>query len=138
MEPLTCTIEPNDDGGVTLHDGAQMPMGPHMALSNILEVPMEKVRINTMLAGGSFGRRATPTADYQVEAALAFAVTDRSRPVKLVWSREDDVTGGYYRPVVAHRVRVGHRRQRGHCRLGPPHCDPVDLQGHGLRAGSSS
>ena len=107
MEPLTCTIEANEDGGVTLHDGAQMPTGPHMALSNILEVPMEKVRINTMLAGGSFGRRATPTADYQAEAALAFAVTDRSRPVKLVWSREDDITGGYFRPVVAHRVRVG-------------------------------
>ncbi|MGP6087868.1 molybdopterin cofactor-binding domain-containing protein [Antarctobacter jejuensis] len=107
MEPLTCTIEPTADGGVILHDGAQMPTGPHMALSNILELPMEKVQVNTMFAGGSFGRRATPSADYQVEAALAFAVTDRTRPVKLVWSREDDVTGGYYRPAVAHRVRVG-------------------------------
>lgn len=107
MEPLTCTIEPTADGGVILHDGAQMPTGPHMALSNILELPMEKVQVNTLFAGGSFGRRATPSADYQVEAALAFAITDRTRPVKLVWSREDDVTGGYYRPAVAHRVRVG-------------------------------
>ncbi|MBV7397228.1 xanthine dehydrogenase family protein molybdopterin-binding subunit [Mameliella sediminis] len=107
MEPLTCTIEPTADGGVILHDGAQMPTGPHMALSSILELPMDKVQVHTMFAGGSFGRRATPTADYQVEAALAFAVTDRTRPVKLVWSREDDVTGGYYRPAVAHRVRVG-------------------------------
>jgi isoquinoline 1-oxidoreductase beta subunit len=78
-----------------------------MAMAQIFQLPMEKVRINTMFAGGSFGRRATPTADYQVEAALAFALTDRSRPVKLVWSREDDITGGYYRPAVAHRVRVG-------------------------------
>ncbi|WP_406644625.1 xanthine dehydrogenase family protein molybdopterin-binding subunit [Aliisedimentitalea scapharcae] len=107
MEPLTCTIEANEDGGITLHDGAQMPTGPHFAMTEIFQLPMEKIRINTMFAGGSFGRRATPTADYQVEAALAFFITDRTRPVKLVWSREDDITGGYYRPAVAHRVRVG-------------------------------
>ncbi|MEX0303403.1 MAG: molybdopterin cofactor-binding domain-containing protein [Leisingera sp.] len=107
MEPLTCTIEANEDGGVTLHDGAQIPTGPHFAMAEIFQLPMEKIRINTMFAGGSFGRRATPTADYQVEAALAFALTDRTRPVKLVWSREDDITGGYYRPAVAHKVLVG-------------------------------
>lgn len=107
MEPLTCTIEATADGGVIMHDGAQMPTGPHMAMSQILGLPMEKIQINTLLAGGSFGRRATPDADYQVEAALAFALTDRSRPVKLVWTREDDMTGGYYRPAFAHKVRVG-------------------------------
>ncbi len=107
MEPLTCTIEPLADGGIILHDGAQTPTGPHMALSQILQMPMEKIQITTMFAGGSFGRRATPTADYQVEAGLAFAMTDRSRAVKLVWSREDDIRGGYYRPAVAHKVRVG-------------------------------
>jgi len=107
MEPLNCTIEANEDGGVTLHDGAQFPTGPHMALAQIFDLPMDKVRINTMLAGGSFGRRATPTADYQVEAALAFVITDRTRPVKLVWSREDDMRGGYYRPAFGHKVRVG-------------------------------
>jgi isoquinoline 1-oxidoreductase beta subunit len=107
MEPLNCTIEPNSDGGVTLHDGAQMPTGPHAALAQILDLPMEKVRVKTMLAGGSFGRRATPEADYQVEAALAFVMTDRSRPVKLVWSREDDLRSGYYRPAFGHKVRVG-------------------------------
>ncbi len=107
MEPLNCTIEANEDGGITLHDGAQIPTGPHMALAQIFELPMDKVRIKTLLAGGSFGRRATPTADYQVEAALAFVITDRTRPVKLVWSREDDVRGGYYRPAFGHKVTVG-------------------------------
>ncbi|MEM8691461.1 MAG: xanthine dehydrogenase family protein molybdopterin-binding subunit [Pseudomonadota bacterium] len=107
MEPLNCTIEPTADGGIILHDGAQMPTGPHMALSEILQLPMEKVQVNTMLAGGSFGRRATPDADYQVEAGLAFAMTDRSRPIKLVWSREDDLRSGYYRPAFGHKVRVG-------------------------------
>jgi isoquinoline 1-oxidoreductase beta subunit len=107
MEPLTCTIEATEDGGILLHDGAQFPTGPHMAFAQIFELPPEKIQINTMLAGGSFGRRATPTVDYQVEAALAFVMTDRTRPVKLVWTREDDIQGGYYRPAVAHRVRVG-------------------------------
>ncbi|PIB24572.1 dehydrogenase [Amylibacter kogurei] len=107
MEPLTCTIEPIADGGVILHDGAQFPTFGHMTLTQVLGLPMEKVQVKTVLAGGSFGRRANPTADYNLECAMAFALTDRSRPVKLVWSREDDIRGGYYRPAFAHRVRVG-------------------------------
>ncbi|MHA3979082.1 xanthine dehydrogenase family protein molybdopterin-binding subunit [Halovulum sp. GXIMD14794] len=107
MEPLTCTIEPTADGGAILHDGAQFPTFGHMTLSQILGLPMEKVQVNTVLAGGSFGRRANPTADYNAECALAFSMTDRTRPVKLVWTREDDIKGGYYRPAFAHRVRVG-------------------------------
>lgn len=107
MEPLNCTIEQTAEGNIVLHDGAQMPTGPHMAYQQIFDLPAEKIQIKTMLAGGSFGRRATPDADYQVEAALAFVMTDRSRPVKLVWDREDDIRGGYYRPAVGHKVRVG-------------------------------
>ncbi len=107
MEPLNCTIEATEDGGILLHDGCQFPTGPHFALSQIFELPFEKIQINTMLAGGSFGRRATPDADYQVEAGLAFVMTDRTRPVKLVWSREDDIRSGYYRPAFGHKVRVG-------------------------------
>ncbi|WP_170343853.1 xanthine dehydrogenase family protein molybdopterin-binding subunit [Ruegeria atlantica] len=107
MEPLNCTIEQTADGDIVLHDGAQMPTGPHMAYQQIFGLPAEKIHIKTMLAGGSFGRRATPDADYQVEAALAFVVTDRSRPVKLVWTREDDIRSGYYRPAFGHKVRVG-------------------------------
>lgn len=107
MEPLNCTIEATEDGGILLHDGCQFPTGPHMAMAEIFQLPMEKIQIKTMLAGGSFGRRATPTADYQVEAALAFVMTDRTRPVKLVWSREDDLRSGYYRPAFGHKVRVG-------------------------------
>ena len=107
MEPLNCTIEQTAEGKIVLHDGAQMPTGPHMAYAEIFQLPMDQIEIRTMLAGGSFGRRATPTADYQVEAALAFIMTDRSRPVHLVWSREDDLRSGYYRPAFGHKVRVG-------------------------------
>ncbi|MEM7426376.1 MAG: molybdopterin cofactor-binding domain-containing protein, partial [Pseudomonadota bacterium] len=94
-------------GGIRLHDGCQLPSGVHAALAQVLRLPMEKIEINTLLTGGRFGRRATPNADYQVEAALAFAMTDRSRPIKLVWSREDDLRGGFYRPAFGHKVRVG-------------------------------
>ncbi|MGR3623660.1 molybdopterin cofactor-binding domain-containing protein [Pseudophaeobacter sp.] len=107
MEPLNCTIEQTAEGDIVLHDGAQMPTGPHMAYQQIFGLPPEKIHIKTLLAGGSFGRRATPDADYQVEAGLAFVLTDRTRPVKLVWDREDDIRGGYYRPAVGHKVRVG-------------------------------
>ncbi|WP_435230610.1 molybdopterin cofactor-binding domain-containing protein [Pseudopelagicola sp. nBUS_20] len=107
MEPLNCTIEQTSGGDIVLHDGAQMPTGPHMAYQQIFQLPQEKIHIKTMLTGGSFGRRATPDADYQVEAGLAFVMTDRSRPVKLVWDREDDIRGGYYRPATGHKVRVG-------------------------------
>ena len=107
MEPMGATIEPLADGGVIIHDGAQFPTANNMVLNQILQIPMEKIQVNTLYAGGFFGRRATPNSDYLVELTLAFAVTDRTRPVKLVWSREDDITGGYYRPAMAHKVRAG-------------------------------
>ena len=107
MEPMGATIEPLADGGVIMHDGAQFPTANNMVMAQILELPPEKIQVNTLYAGGFFGRRATPNSDYIVELTLAFAMTDRTRPVKLVWSREDDITGGYYRPAMAHRVRVG-------------------------------
>ena len=107
MEPMNCTIEQSADGKIVMHDACQIPTSVHYALQQIFELPPEQIEINTLLAGGSFGRRATPETDYQVEAALAFIITDRSRPVKLVWTREDDIRSGYYRPAFGHKVRVG-------------------------------
>lgn len=106
MEPLTCTIAPTETG-VVVYDGCQGPTAAQMALAAVLQIPAETVEVRTLFAGGSFGRRLTPTADYHVEAALAFALNGGQSPVKLVWSREDDITGGYYRPAMAHKVRVG-------------------------------
>ena len=106
MEPLTCTIAPAANG-VTLHDGCQMPTAAQMAVAAVLQLPQENVEVRTLYVGGTFGRRSTQTADYHVEAALAFALDGGQRPVKLVWSREDDIRGGYYRPAFAHKVRVG-------------------------------
>ncbi|MCY3982711.1 MAG: xanthine dehydrogenase family protein molybdopterin-binding subunit [Roseovarius sp.] len=106
MEPLTCTISPTESG-VMLHDGCQMPTAAQMALAAVLQIPQENVEVTTLYAGGTFGRRSTQTADYHVEAALAFALNGGQQPVKLVWSREDDIRSGYYRPAMAHKVRIG-------------------------------
>ena len=107
MEPLNCVIQKRD-GRVTMWDGCQFPGTQQASLGAILEVPPENVEIVTLLAGGTFGRRATPTNDYQNEAAFALkASPDPSRPLKLMWTREDDIQGGFYRPMFAHRVRAG-------------------------------
>jgi len=106
MEPLNCVIEPTANG-VRFHDGCQAPSFVQGAVAQVLGIEPGQVEIDTVYAGGSFGRRATPTSDYQVEAALAFAALGRQTPVKLVWSREDDIRGGYYRPMALHRARIG-------------------------------
>ncbi len=106
MEPLVCVIEPTAKG-VRVHDGSQFPAITHPTVAAILGLEMDQVEIETVYAGGSFGRRATPTSDYQAEAAMAFASIGGETPVKLLWTREDDLAGGYYRPMAAHRARVG-------------------------------
>ncbi|MDB6176372.1 molybdopterin-dependent oxidoreductase [Paracoccus sp. Z330] len=107
MEPINATIEPLENGGVRYHDGAQGPTANQMVAAQILEISPEQVEVKSLYAGGFFGRRLNGGSDYLVELTMAYALTDRTRPVKLVWSREDDVTGGWYRPMALHRVRVG-------------------------------
>src|SRR6185503_15135155 len=66
-----------------------------------------KVRVHTLLAGGSFGRRATPDGDIAGEAAAVAKAVGGDRPVKVMWTREDDIQGGRYRPLYVHRLRAG-------------------------------
>jgi len=105
MEPLNCVIEPTKDG-VRIHDGSQFPTITQAVVAQVLQVPPEKVQIVTYYAGGSFGRRATAGSDYQAEAAMAFALLGGRQAVKLLWTREDDLAGGYYRPMAAHRAKI--------------------------------
>jgi isoquinoline 1-oxidoreductase beta subunit len=76
-----------------------------MAIAQVLGLKPEKVTFHTEMAGGGFGRRAVPDSHVQREAA-AIAKRFRGTPVKLIWTREDDIRGGYYRPMHAHRVEV--------------------------------
>ena len=75
-------------------------------------LPPERVQVETMLAGGSFGRRAQPTMHLAAELAEVAKAIGPSRPVKLVWTREDDIRGGYYRPLFVHRLRGAHPQRQ--------------------------
>src|SRR3546814_13198148 len=65
----------------------------------------EQVKIHTLYAGGSFGRRANTVSDYVVEGA-EIAKAYGKAPVRLVWTREDDVRGGRYRPMYHHALKA--------------------------------
>ena len=76
-----------------------------MAAAKALGLEASKVKLNTMYAGGGFGRRANPVSDYIVEACQI--AREVKVPVKVIWTREDDMRGGFYRPMYVHRVEVG-------------------------------
>ena len=104
MEPLDGYIE--WDGKTALaRFGSQIQTLDLAAIAKTLGLPQDKVRIETMLAGGSFGRRATAAAHLAVELAEVAKAIGPGTPVKLVWTREDDIHGGYYRPLFVHRMR---------------------------------
>ena len=107
MEPLDAVIERHEDGGVEVWMGSQLQTGDQQAIAQVCGLEPAQVRVNTMLAGGSFGRRAQPTSQFAVEAAEAFMAAGGETPIKLMWTREDDIQGGFYRPLTVHRLRGG-------------------------------
>ncbi|APW42055.1 xanthine dehydrogenase family protein molybdopterin-binding subunit [Rhodoferax saidenbachensis] len=113
MEPLNCTIALTGSGAdakAELWLGTQMPGLDAIAASKVLGVAPGNTKINVQMAGGGFGRRAVPTADYVVEACTVAKLSRAAgldAPVRVVWSREDDIKGGYYRPMHVHRADIG-------------------------------
>ncbi len=104
MEPLSCVARIGEDG-VDVWAGHQIQTLDQFAAARIAGVDPAKVRLHTVFAGGSFGRRAVPDSDYVAEAVgIAKAV---GRPVKLIWTREDDLRGGRYRPLYHHALAAG-------------------------------
>jgi isoquinoline 1-oxidoreductase beta subunit len=109
MEPLNCTVELKDDH-CTVWTGTQFPMGDQAAAAATAGLKPEQVTVHTEMAGGGFGRRGVPTSDFVVEAvniAKAWKAAGHASPVKMIWSREDDIKGGYYRPSHLHRADIG-------------------------------
>jgi isoquinoline 1-oxidoreductase beta subunit len=104
MEPLDGYLEWNAQGALARF-GSQLQTGDHQAIARVLGLPPEKVQVETMLSGGSFGRRAQPTMELAVELAEAARAIGPNKPIKLVRTREDDLSGGYYRPLFLHRLR---------------------------------
>ena len=111
MEPMNCSVV-LDGAKVKLTYGCQAQGWDQAAVGHALGIAPETIEIDTLFAGGSFGRRGTPSGDYVVEcveaarAAAAKSPALHGRPVKLVWTREDDTTAGKYRPLVHHAVAV--------------------------------
>jgi len=104
MEPLNCTVRLDGDR-CELWTGTQFQTMEQGTAARIAGVPPENVTVHTPFLGGGFGRRANPRADFVSEAvhvAKAAGV-----PVKVVWTREDDVRGGFYRPLFLHRIEAG-------------------------------
>jgi isoquinoline 1-oxidoreductase beta subunit len=105
MEPMNCVVRVNGES-CEIWNGAQLQTTDQALVGAALGISAEQVKINTLYAGGSFGRRANPHSDYVVEAAH-IAKAKKGTPVKLVWTREDDTRAGYFRPMYVHRIRGG-------------------------------
>ncbi len=105
MEPNNCVIHRTADGGVELLFGSQLQTVDQQTAAAVLGLKPEQVKIKTLLAGGSFGRRATPAGDMAAEAAQVLKAAKHQGPIKVLWSREDDIKGGRYRPIFVHKLR---------------------------------
>jgi len=104
MEPLDAVVK-FDGESALCHFGSQGPTIDQFAVAKALGIGADKVKIDVALAGGSFGRRAQASGDFAVEAASCARAYGKPVPVKLVWTREDDLRGGFYRPFYVHRMR---------------------------------
>lgn len=103
MEPLDCVVRLSSDGA-EIWAGDQFQTIDQMNAARVLGLKPEQVKINTLYAGGSFGRRANIVSDYIVEGAQIAKAINGSAPVKLIWTREDDIRGGRYRPIYHHAL----------------------------------
>lgn len=103
MEPLNCVVQRTDDG-VEIWNGVQSQTADQHAVAKLFGIKPEQVKINMLYAGGSFGRRANPHSDYVVEAASIVKAIGGEAPVKMVWTREDDMHADYFRPMYYHKL----------------------------------
>ena len=106
MEPMDCVVDLQDDR-CDIWTGSQIPTIDQAVAANISGLLPEQIHITTLFAGGSFGRRAVPDSDFVAEAVMIAKALGRRAPIKLQWSREDDMSGGRYRPMALHRMRAG-------------------------------
>jgi len=104
MEPMNCVLEYKPGESLLIHSGSQMPTVDQAVAAGILGLDPKQVTIVTHVAGGSFGRKATPDADLIAEAAQITKAINGKAPLRLMWSREDDLRTGKYRPMALHRM----------------------------------
>jgi len=104
MEPLNCTVQilPN---ACEVWTGTQSPLLHQAEIATYLGLRPEQVQLHTPRLGGSFGRRGSFNSDWVMEAVQIAKLSGKA--IKLVWTREDDIQGGYYRPMYTHYARIG-------------------------------
>src|SRR5438270_3531709 len=101
MEPLNCTVDLRS-ASCEIWTGTQFQTVDRANAAKIAGFPLEKVQIHTTFLGGGFGRRANPHSDFVVEAVQVAKVVGVA--LKVVWTRDADMNGGYYRPAFLHEV----------------------------------
>jgi isoquinoline 1-oxidoreductase beta subunit len=102
LEPMNCIAQVSGDA-CTIWSGTQYQSNDQEVISRFLGIPQENVTVHRPLMGGSFGRRSSKKADFTVEAVEA--AMGESVPVKIIWSREEDIRSGHYRPLFVHKMR---------------------------------
>ncbi|MBD9508974.1 xanthine dehydrogenase family protein molybdopterin-binding subunit [Ensifer sp. ENS10] len=107
MEPLNAVARMNEDGTLEVWGGHQFPDVYQMLAGQVAGIAPEKVRLIVMKTGGSFGRRAVFDGDVVVEAVHVAKALGFRAPVKVQWTREDDMRAGRYRPAYVHSLKAG-------------------------------
>jgi isoquinoline 1-oxidoreductase beta subunit len=105
MEPLDCVVRLMPTS-CEIWAGDQFQTIDQANAAAALGLKPHQVKINTVFAGGSFGRRATITSDYVAEGVQVAKALKGVAPVRLVWTREDDIRGGRYRPLTHHWLKA--------------------------------
>jgi isoquinoline 1-oxidoreductase subunit beta len=107
MEPLDAVVKLTANS-CEIWAGDQFQTVDQMNAAHAAGLDPQQVSIHTLYAGGSFGRRANLISDYIVEAvSIAKAFGTDGTPIKLQWTREDDIHGGLYRPMYFHKLEAG-------------------------------
>ena len=107
LEPLNAVAHMNEEGTLEVWGGHQIPGFYQYLSAQIAELPPERVKMHVLKTGGSFGRRAVGDGDVVAEAVSVAKALDWRAPVKVQWTRENDMRGGRYRPAYVHRLRAG-------------------------------
>ncbi|HRY04650.1 MAG TPA: xanthine dehydrogenase family protein molybdopterin-binding subunit [Beijerinckiaceae bacterium] len=106
LEPINAVARMNADGTLEIWGGHQMPGIHQFVASKVAGIAPEKVALHVKKTGGGFGRRASTDADIIVEVVSIGKAIGWKAPVKLQWTREDDMRAGRYRPAFVHRMRA--------------------------------
>ncbi len=107
MEPLNAVARMNEDGTLEIWGGHQLPDLYQYLAAVTADIDPQKVRLHIMKSGGGFGRRAVADGDVVVESVAIAKAIGWQAPVKVQWTRENDMRGGRYRPAYVHKLRAG-------------------------------